>query len=216
MKQFETLKDHVYNYIEVQIQSGSLRPNQRINEAVICKELNISRTPVREALIQLSAEGVLENTARKGFVLKAVNERDVEELYAVIGLLDGQAARLACPRLTAGDLKDLEFYVEAMDLAIKSGNFLMYDRHQIIFHQLYIDKCGNRTLIDTIGKTKSKLLQRTYIDDPEGKLKAVLLDTNREHREILRRFQEGDGQGLFEYLSEVHWCPVHAPYELTL
>lgn len=216
MKQFETLKDHVYNYIEAQIQSGSLRPNQRINEAVICKELNISRTPVREALIQLSAEGVLENTARKGFVLKAVNERDVEELYAVIGLLDGQAARLACPHLTAGDLKDLEFYVEAMDLAIKSGNFLMYDRHQIIFHQLYIDKCGNRTLIDTIGKTKSKLLQRAYIDDPEGKLKAVLFDTNREHREILRRFREGDGQGLFEYLSEVHWCPVHAHYELTL
>lgn len=214
MKQFETLKDHVYNYIESQIQSGCLHPNQRINEAVICKELSISRTPVREALIQLSAEGVLENTARKGFVLKAVNERDVVELYAVIGLLDGQAARLACPHLTAGDLKDLEFYVDAMDLAIQSGNYQMYDRHQIIFHQLYIDKCGNRTLIDTIRKVKSKLLQRTYIDDPEGKLKQVLFGTNSEHREILRLFQQEDGPGLFQYLSEVHWCPVHAPYEL--
>ena len=80
MKRFKSLKDHVYDYIETQIKEGKLSPNQRINEAVICKELNISRTPVREALIQLSAEGVLENNARKGLILKAVNAHEVAEL----------------------------------------------------------------------------------------------------------------------------------------
>ena len=56
MERFKTLKDHVYEYIAEQIRAGSLLPDQRINENVICEELNISRTPVREALIQLSAE----------------------------------------------------------------------------------------------------------------------------------------------------------------
>ena len=64
------------------------------------KRLNISRTPVREALIQLTAEGVLENRARKGFVIKSISEKDVGEIYAVIGVLDGYAAKSSCDHLT--------------------------------------------------------------------------------------------------------------------
>lgn len=89
MERFKTLKDHVYEYIAEQIRAGSLLPDQRINENVICEELNISRTPVREALIQLSAEGILENKARRGFIIRSMSEQDVRELYTVIGVLDG-------------------------------------------------------------------------------------------------------------------------------
>lgn len=216
MKRFKSLKDHVYDYIETQIQEGKLSPNQRVNEAVICEELCISRTPVREALIQLSAEGVLESNAHKGFTLKAVNEHEVIELYSVIGVLDGYAAKLACPHLDEQDISNLEFYIETMDIAIKSGNYLMYDKHQVIFHQLYIDKCGNSVLIDTIQKTKNKLLKRTYLDDPDGKLKEILFETNNEHRRILELFRAGDGDALARYLSETHWCPAYAPYDVIL
>lgn len=216
MKRFKSLKDHVYDYIETQIKEGKLSPNQRINEAVICKELNISRTPVREALIQLSAEGVLETNARKGFILKAVNEHEVAELYSVIGVLDGYAAKLSCARLDEQDLSNLAFYIEAMDIAIKAGNYFMYDKHQVIFHQLYIDKCGNSVLIDTIEKTKNKLLKRTYLDDPEGNLKKILLSTNDEHRQILALFRAKDADALAAYLADVHWRPAYAPYDVIL
>lgn len=216
MKRFKTLKDHVYDHIEDQIRNGTLRPDQRINEAALCEELGISRTPVREALIQLAAEGILENNARKGFVLKKVDKCSVEELYSVIGILDGHAARLACPVLTENDLSDMAFYVDAMELAIQSGNYQMYDKHQVIFHQFYIDKCGNSALIDVLEKTKNKLLNRTYIRDPEGKLEEILRATNEEHRRILDLFREKDGKKLFEYLSEVHWRPAYAPYEIIL
>lgn len=216
MKRFKSLKDHVYDYIETQIKEGKLSPNQRINEAVICKELNISRTPVREALIQLSAEGVLENNARKGFILKAVNEHEVAELYSVIGVLDGYAAKLSCAWLDEQDLSNLAFYIEAMDIAIKAGNYFMYDKHQVIFHQLYIDKCDNSVLIDTIEKTKNKLLKRTYLDDTEGNLKKILLSTNDEHRQILALFRAKDADALAAYLADVHWRPAYAPYDVIL
>ena len=55
MERFKSLKDHVYEYIEEQIIKGTLLPGERINENTICEELDISRTPVREALIQLTA-----------------------------------------------------------------------------------------------------------------------------------------------------------------
>ena len=216
MKNFKTLKDHVYDYIAEKIRAGSLLPGQRVNENVICEELDISRTPVREALIQLSAEGVLENKARKGFLISAMSENDVKELYTVIGILDGYAAKLACDNLTAQDLADMEFYTETIDLAINASNFEMYHKQQFAFHQLYIDKCGNHMLIDTIAKTKNKLLKKSYVDDPEGKTRQVLIDTNAEHREIVKLFKARDKEGVFKYLCEVHWAPTQAAYDIFI
>ena len=64
MEKFKTLKDHVYDYIAEAIREGKLLPGERISENDICTELDISRTPVREALIQLAAEGVIQNKSR--------------------------------------------------------------------------------------------------------------------------------------------------------
>lgn len=216
MERFKTLKDHVYEYIAEQIRAGNLLPDQRINENVICEELNISRTPVREALIQLSAEGILENKARRGFIIRSMTEQDVRELYTVIGVLDGYAAQLACDALTNQDYADLSFYIDTMDLAIKAGNFEMYHKQQVIFHQLYIDKCGNSALIDTIAKSKNKLLKKTYSEEIHKDTKDVLYATNKEHREILRLFQEKDKDGLFKYLAETHWTPAYAAYDVIV
>ena len=216
MERFKTLKDHVYEYIEEQIMKGTLLPGERINENTICEELGISRTPVREALIQLTAEGVLETKARKGFVIKAVQEKEVIELYAVIGILDGFAAQLACSALTEKDFADLDFYVEAMDLAIKTGNFEMYRKQQALFHQFYIDRCGNSVLITALSRVKSKLFQKPYLDDPEGKMREILYATNKDHREIVKLFCAHDAEGLFRFLSQVHWTPVYAPYDIIV
>ena len=131
-------------------------------------------------------------------------------------MLDGYAAKLSCARLDEQDLSNLAFYIEAMDIAIKAGNYFMYDKHQVIFHQLYIDKCGNSVLIDTIEKTKNKLLKRTYLDDPEGNLKKILLSTNDEHRQILALFRAKDADALAAYLADVHWRPAYAPYDVIL
>lgn len=216
MERFKTLKDHVYDYIEEQILKGNLLPGERINENTICDKLEISRTPVREALIQLTAEGVLESKARKGFVIKTVQEKEVIELYAVIGVLDGFAAQLVCPLLTEKDFADLDFYVDAMDLAIKNGNFEMYRKQQTLFHQFYIEQCGNSVLIDTISKVKSKLFQKPYLNDPEGKMRDVLYATNEDHRQIVKLFRARDADGLFQFLSKVHWTPVYAPYDIIV
>jgi len=213
MERYKSLKDHVYDYIAEQILEGNLVPEQKINENVICEELNISRTPVREALIQLSSEGVLQNMARKGFVVKALSEKEVGELYSVIGVLDGYAAMLSLPHITKKDLADMSFYIESMDLAIKAANFEMYHKQQLAFHNVYIEKCGNGTLIDTISKIKNKLLKKSYVDDPNGETKAILFKTNEEHRRILEFFQNGDGEGVFKFLLEVHWTQAYASFD---
>lgn len=216
MEKFKSLKDHVYDYIAEQILEGKLTPEQKINETVICEKLNISRTPVREALIQLSSEGVLKNMARKGFVVKSLSEREVAELYSVIGVLDGYAAKLAVDNLTEKDLANMAFYIDSMDLAIQAANFEMYHVQQIAFHNIYLQVCGNDTLIDTIEKMKSKLLKKSYVDDPEGRTKDILFKTNNEHREILEFFKNKDKESLGKYLLDVHWTQAYAEFDAII
>ncbi len=214
MNRFMTLKDHVYEYIAEQIHYGKLLPEEKIDEKVICDELNISRTPVREALIQLASEGILTNNSRKGFIVTTLSAEDLKELYNVIGLLDGAAASKACENLTEGDIKDMAFYVDSMALAIDSGNFEMYQRQQKLFHQVYIDKCGNSVMISTIASLKNKLISTNYDRDTIARVQEVLRRTNEEHRRILELFREKNENGLFEYIYLTHWQPDYVEYEL--
>ncbi|MEE0741635.1 MAG: GntR family transcriptional regulator [Emergencia sp.] len=214
MKRYKTLKDHVYDYIAEQILEGTLLPSERINETAISQELSVSRTPVREALIQLSCEGILDNVPRKGFVLSEVTEKEASQLYAVIGTLDGMAAKSSCNALTEKDLQQMDFYIQSMELAIKTSNYELYLEHQDAFHQVYMDKCDNDVLTDTITRLKSKFFTRGYSKNNPNQDEDLLYSINEEHRHILELFRGKDGDALSDYLSKTHWAPTHAHNEL--
>lgn len=205
MEEFLTLKDHVYNYIAEQINGGSLVAGKKINENSISEKLNISRTPVREALIQLASEGLLENVPRKGFIIKHLNVDEAKEIYLIIGVMDGLAVALACPLITEQALKDMEFYIASMDLAIEAENYSMYHKLQEEFHNVYLTLCPNKSLVNLLFQLKKKFLKRVYTAGPQCNLKEILFVTNGEHRQIIRLIQEKDTEGLEKYLREVHW-----------
>jgi len=122
MNNYLSLTDHVYNYIVDQINSGKLISSNKVNESAISEALKVSRTPVREALIQLSSEGLLENIPRKGFVIKSLTKEEAKETFFIIGSLDGLAAVLSTPLLTEKHMKEMDFYIESIDLAINTAN----------------------------------------------------------------------------------------------
>lgn len=213
MEEFLTLKDHVYHYIAEQIRKGNLVPGKRINENKISEELNISRTPVREALIQLSSEGVIENVPRKGFLIKHLNEDEAKEIYLILGVMDGLAISLSCPLITEQAIRDMEFYIASMDLAIETGNYPMYQKLQEEFHDVYLALCPNKSLINLLRQLKKKFLREFYTVEPEQNIKEVLLATNHEHREILQMIKEKNTAELERYLREVHWTVQNAYME---
>ena len=190
MTEFLTLKDHVYNFIAKEIISGALSPNEKINENEIVKKMNISRTPVREALIRLASEGLLQNVPRKGFVLSHVDENTAKELYALIGLMEGYAAKIVAQTISDKDLKDMEFYVSSMDLAIESNNYEMYYQLQTKFHDVYLDLCDNKTLLATLSQMKKKFVRKVYRKEGIDDMQQVLRITNDEHRTILELFRD--------------------------
>lgn len=214
MSRFKTLKDHVYDYISAQIMDGQLKPLEKINENEISAALSVSRTPVREALIQLSCEGLLECIPRKGFVLSDTTEKQAENLYCIIGVLDALAAETSCPFLSEKEYATMEFHIQSMDYAIDSDQYELYLEHQDAFHEVYQNLCDNEILIDILFRLKSRLFTRGYTKYADSNRRALLTVINSEHKEILRLLREKETRKVSAYISEIHWKPSHARNEL--
>jgi len=203
--EFLSLKGHVYNYIVEQINNGELLPGKKVHENNICESLNVSRTPVREALIQLSTEGLLDNVPRKGFVIKSLTKEEKKETYFIIGALDGLAASLAAPLLTEKELKEMEFYIQSIDIAIQSGNYRMYNKMQNAFHNVYLSICPNRSLVDLLLQMQKKFYKNFAESDQLESPYEILTQINNEHKILLDLFKKKDLAEMERYMREVHW-----------
>lgn len=211
MKDILLMKDHVYNFIAEKINDGTFQAGNKVNEQLICEELNISRTPVREALIQLAAEGYLENIPHKGFLINRINSGKAIELYLIIGALDGLAASLSVPHITQKEIAQMKYLASAMDLSLDSGMTDAYLKLQIEFHDIYINNCGNSELIKLLSTLKKSFFRFKYTED-ESTIR-TLKETNEEHKMIIELFEKKDAMGLDSYLRTVHWNLTRAEYD---
>lgn len=212
MDQYRSLKDYVYEYIAGLIDSGKVGDGDKITEQQICDALNVSRTPIREALIQLAGDGYLENVPRRGFHVKGVSEESAREIVEIIGPLDGRAALLAASRLTDDDIAHLRFLQVSMTLALDNDLLKKYDDLQHEFHSCYIDNCGNEKLAAYIRQLNRYFMKREYVNVEGQDRKTLLLQANDEHAHIIRLFEQRDGVGLQRYIRDVHWNTENAQF----
>jgi len=208
-----SLKDHVYNYISEKINDGSLKPDDKINEQQISDALNISRTPIREALIQLASDGFLENTPRRGFRVKFLDIKRAQELYEIIGILDGRVAYSTVDLIKEDDLRNMKFLADSMDVAIEQGMSAKYYELQIQFHDIYLNLYDNSELISLLNKLKDNFLRKYYIFDDKDNEMQILRETNLQHHEIIQLFKEKKKDELERYIRDVHWNKESAMFD---
>lgn len=211
---FMSLKDHVYEYISENLKDGSLKPDDKINEKDLSDKLGVSRTPVREALIQLAAEGLLKSEPRRGFRVKPLSLKEASDLYQLIGYLDAMAAVLALDNMSEKDIDLMKSLHSKMDKSIKDDNFDKYYQFQIKFHDVYIDRCDNNELVDTLEKTRMRFIKQGYSDIDSEVLDKTFNETNKQHLEIIKLFQEKNKEALEKYLKEVHWDIEYAIFDV--
>ena len=204
--EYRSLKDHVYNHIVDLIDGGTLADDHKISEQQICDALGVSRTPVREALIQLAADGYLENVPRKGFYVKRVTEDSAREIVEI------SAALLAVGDMTDDDIAQLQFLHGSMQLAIEKGLYKKYDDLQHDFHDCYVCKCGNSRLVGLIHQMNRYFMKREYANVGADELDGLLRKANEEHAEIVRLFELRDGEELQRFIRDVHWSIDNAKF----
>ncbi|MDF2840335.1 MAG: GntR family transcriptional regulator [Clostridia bacterium] len=220
MNYYKSLKDYVYDYIAEKINDGSLTRDMRINEQLICEQLKISRTPVREALIQLTTEGYLENLPRRGFIVRGIDERKAMDLYIILGRLDGLAGALSMDYITKKEITMMKILITSMEKAIESKAPDIYYKLQIEFHNVYINLCRNEELIRLLNQLRKNFIRQTYADKEEDKgavnLFDVLKKTNDHHKVIVEIFERKDRAEIERYIRDVHWNIENAKFDSIL
>ncbi len=155
------LADQVKDRLLERILSGDYRPDERIVETQVARELETSQAPVREALRALAALGVVEITPFKGARVRRPDRREILEAYAVRSALESLGARLAVPRLTDRDVADLTASFDAMQAAATADDGHAVAEWDAQFHGRILDIAGNATLRTVWGSLEPFL--RTYI-----------------------------------------------------
>jgi DNA-binding GntR family transcriptional regulator len=140
-----------YKTLRSRIFSGYYFPRQRLVESVLCKDLGVNRTVVRDILKSLALEGLVVMEPFKGCSVVDVSMQDAYETYQIQAALEGLAAHLAASRMDNKDLTELEFLIDESN-GIDADEVEQWVTYNRKIHRLINTSCGNRKLIDLIRK----------------------------------------------------------------
>ncbi|MCC7449093.1 MAG: GntR family transcriptional regulator [Anaerolineae bacterium] len=185
--QQKTKKDQVVELLRHAILSGDLEPGNRLTQEELAARFNVSMTPVREAIQQLVAEGILDHSPYKGVQVAEVSPLEVTELYLMRGAVEALAVRVGVPNLKISDVQRLRSLHEQIKIANVLGNVLEIRKLNYEFHDLLYQAANMPRLY--------KLIQTLWIQSPWDTLYVIPNRTARiveEHQRIVAAIDQGD------------------------
>lgn len=187
-----SLHDEVAAKLRERIFAGELAPGSFIDEPVLCAALSISRTPLREALKVLTAEGLVRHEPRRGCFVSQITEQDLDEIFPVIALLEGRCAFEAARNATDADLAALEQLHDRLQRSAKAKRITEYYETNFAIHEAIIVLANNRWLAQVIGDLRKivKLARLQQLHAP-GRLEQSL----SEHMAVYAALKARDAEG---------------------
>lgn len=165
LEELKPLRDKIASSIRDSIIEGKIKPGERLMEPDVAKTLGVSRTPLREAFLQLESEGFLRVNPRKGALVTETSPKDAEETYIIKGALESVAARLAAENITIAQIDELLELNKKMEsiAQAKNKNYKTFLELNSEFHQKIYSCSGNDKLIKTINTLRNQTLRYNYI-----------------------------------------------------
>ena len=193
-----TLHDQVAGRVRDLIIEGTLEPGSRIDEARLVERLGVSRTPFREALRTLAAEGLVVIRPSRGSVVRQWKPDEVFSMLEVLGHLERLGARLACERADDGEVEALIALHERMMTLYEARDRLPYFKLNQEFHSRLAAASGNETLREVQGSIQARLKRIRFIGNDEPSRWACAV---AEHEEMARALRARDGERLGEAMA---------------
>lgn len=192
--------DIAYWTIRDAIRIGVIAPGDRLLEVELANALDMSRTPVREALRRLEIERLVENSPRRGLVVPTMSLSDLSEIFDMREVLEGLAARRAAQRSSPTELAAMRDTMERMEQALAAGDTQRLSDTSELFHQLLLASSKLTRLPDFINLLVDlhQASLRLYEFTPDRTAAAVA-----EHRAIYEAVAAGDADGA-EALAREH------------
>lgn len=185
MSELKTAYDHLFHAIE----TGAIKPGQRLLETELATQFGFSRTPIREAMRKLEANGIVQHEPRVGAVVRRLGQQEIVELYEMRIVLETTAAEMAAKHASASELRTLDALNEAMGAeGVDTQEVFQLNRR---FHSCIMNAARNQFLAHSYNGLSNTLilLGKTTLES-EARIALV----TQQHTDIIAALRLGDSQ----------------------
>ena len=184
--------DKAYEILRERVISAHYPPGVTVSEPELAEDLGMSRTPLREALVKLEHDGLVELIPRRGMRVKALSARDISEISELLACLECEAAeRLASRKLGPDELARLDAAIASMDEALEADDMAKWAQADFQFHRLLIELHTNLHLVEVALGFLEKAHRFRLLAVP---LRAKPVYSNVNHAAVVEAIRRGDPQ----------------------
>lgn len=194
-----SLREQVANALRAAMVSGALEPGVVYSAPTLAARFGVSATPVREAMLDLAKEGLVEPLRNKGFRLTQLSDRDLDELTELRMLIEVPTTTRLAGRLDVAALASLREQAAAIEAGAATGDLIAYVEADREFHLTLLGHAGNRHLVDLVAglRSRARLYGLTRLADS-----GQLLASAREHSALVDALERGDGAAAQAVITE--------------
>lgn len=175
-----SLHDELLDGVRDLILDGKLKPGDKIPERALCEHFKVSRTPLRESLKALAAEGLVQLIPNRGAIVALITEKEIDELFPILGAFEALAGELVCKNAKDSDLRALRALHTEMIEHFRREEESAYRRLNRKFHQTLFDIAGNKALSELYEQLLGRIhLVRFLVDKKETDWKKAVSDHER-------------------------------------
>ena len=205
----KSLREQVYEYLRDEISNRKLLPGAFININEISRQLGISKTPLRDAIIQLEIEGFVTILPRRGVTVKKLTLKEIKDSYEIVGALEGSIILNDFDKIDRSHISRMEKLNARQVVALSRKDYDNYYKLNLAFHNVFLDLSDNKSLKSIVRPYKQRLYdfpRRGYIEEWE-------LNNCKEHEQFIELVKKKDRSGAAEILRDIHWSfPVQEKY----
>ncbi len=159
LDEYRPLREVVAETLRHAIQEGVLAPGERLMEIHLADELGVSRTPIREAIRELEADGFVVMIPRRGTYVADISLKDISQVFEIRSALEELAASLAAERITDAELEELERLLRDIRVHMDEQDFDAIIAADVQFHQVLYEASRNTRLIEIINNLRDQILR---------------------------------------------------------
>ncbi|MEV4475981.1 GntR family transcriptional regulator [Nonomuraea sp. NPDC049504] len=195
----QSLREQVAHALRAALITGEMRPGVVYSAPVLAAQFGVSATPVREAMLDLAKEGLVEAVRNKGFRVTELSDRDLDELTEIRQLIEVPTVSRLADSSRAEEFERLRPIAEEIVSASERGDLLAYVDADLRFHVELLSLSGNTHLVSVVRdlRNRARLYGLSQLSE-----RGTLTDSAREHLQLLDALKSGDGRAVGHLMAE--------------
>jgi len=198
------LRTQVYEYLRNELKAENLKPGMFISMNLIMKNLGMSRTPLRDALLQLQTEGFITFLPQRGIRINELSQQDIEDLYEMLGALDSRVLLAVFDKIGSFEVEKMKTLNQEMQKNISGSTFARYWDLNTDFHNVYLNLSSNKPILNQINIIR----QRLFEFGKKDWIRKMREMNHHEHLIMIEMIEKGDAVQAADYMRDVH-CVIN-------